>query len=125
MHRLVFAVALTAPLLGIYGCGGYGGGSPTTPAGLPSATPDAIVIDIVGENGARSFNPNPATIPAGRVVVWHNVDNQTHRVVLNDGRSDTGDIGPGRFSGPMTIPPPAPYHCSIHPSMIGTLAAAQ
>ena len=43
---------------------------------------DAIVVDVVGVNGAQSFSPNPATITAGRTVVWHNVDTTTHRVGL-------------------------------------------
>jgi plastocyanin len=124
MRQFICAAALTAPLLGILGCG-YGGGSPIEPAGSPSAPADALVIDIIGERGTQSFSPNPATVPTGRLVVWHNRDNQTHRVVLNDGRVDTGDIAAGRFSAPMTIPPPAPYHCSIHPSMTGTLVAGQ
>jgi plastocyanin len=85
----------------------------------------AIVINVVRENGAQSFSPNPATVPAGQTVVWHNVDTIVHRVVLNDGALDTGNIGPGGFSVAMTLVAPGPYHCSIHPSMIGTIAGGQ
>jgi hypothetical protein len=28
---------------------------------------------------------------------------------------------PGAFSQPMTLGAPGPYHCSIHPDMVGTL----
>ena len=80
-----------------------------------------VVINVVGINGALSFSPNPATVPADRMVVWHNVDNQTHRVVLDDGKLDTGNISAGRFSAPMTLTAPSPSHCSIHPSMVGTI----
>jgi plastocyanin len=51
---------------------------------------------------AQSFSPNPATLPAGQVVVWHNIDSITHRVVLNDGSLDTGNR-PGASSQPMAI----------------------
>ena len=49
------------------------------------------------------------------------VDTVTHHVVLNDGTLDTGNIAPGAFSGPMTLMAVGRYHCSIHPSMVGSL----
>jgi plastocyanin len=98
-----------------------------TPTPTPSpAPPSAIVtINVLGVDGVQSFSPNPATLPAGQRVVWHNVDSITHRVVLNDGSLDTGNLAPGASSQPMTINTGGgPYHCSIHPSMVGTLVAA-
>jgi plastocyanin len=86
-----------------------------------------VTISVVGINGAQSFSPNPATLPAGQMVVWHNVDSITHRVVLNDGSLDTGNLDPGASSQPMAINVPGggdPYHCSIHPVMVGTLVPA-
>jgi plastocyanin len=53
-------------------------------------------------------------------VIWHNVDTVTHRVVFNDGEVDTGNIAPGAFSAEMGLVAPGPYHCSIHPPMVGT-----
>ena len=95
-----------------------------TPSPTPTPPPSIVTINVVGINGAQSFSPNPATLPAGQMVVWHNVDSITHRVVLNDGSLDTGNLNPGASSQPMTINVPAggdPYHCSIHPVMVGTL----
>jgi plastocyanin len=86
-----------------------------------------VTINVVGINGAQSFSPNPATLPPGQMVVWHNVDSITHRVVLNDGSLDTGNLNAGASSQPMAINVPAagdPYHCSIHPQMVGTLVAS-
>jgi plastocyanin len=84
-----------------------------------------VTINVVGINGAQSFSPNPATLPAGQMVVWHNIDSITHRVVLNDGTLDTGDLGPGASSQPMSINNGGgPYHCSIHPVMVGTIVPA-
>jgi plastocyanin len=59
------------------------------------------------------------------MVVWHNVDTVTHRVVLDDGRLDAGNIAAGSFSAPMTLAAPGSYHCTIHPEMIGTIAGGQ
>jgi plastocyanin len=56
------------------------------------------------------------------MVVWHNVDNTTHRVVLKDRSVDTGNLAPGASSQPTAIGAAgAQYHCSIHPEMIGSL----
>jgi hypothetical protein len=34
---------------------------------------------------------------------------------------DTGNLGPGASSAPMTLAAVGGYHCSIHPDMVGTL----
>ena len=123
--RTRFGIILVALLVGIAACGGYGGGPSTAPDGLSSPPAGATVIDIVGINGSRSFSPNPASIPAGQMDTWHNVDVVVHRVVFDNVRVDTGDIGPGRFTGAMTLPAAAAYHCSIHPEMVGTVVNAR
>jgi plastocyanin len=122
MRRFFFAAGLAASTLCVTACGGnsYGSSSPSSPSDTPPPA-NAITINVVRENGNQSFSPNPATIPAGQTVVWHNIDTTTHRVVLNDGKLDTGNLVPGAFSQPMTLAAPSPYHCSIHPDMVGAL----
>jgi plastocyanin len=116
---------VTVFVLSFWGCGGSGyssgsGATPNTPT--PSTTAGAVTINVVAINGAQSFSPNPATLPAGQLVVWHNVDTITHRVVLNDRSVDTGDLAPGASSEPIAIGSAGgQYHCSIHPAMIGSL----
>src|SRR4051812_37402266 len=119
MRNHLLAAGLAALTLGAAACGGYG----STPSGPTNDPPPAgaITISVVRENGSQSFSPNPATVPAGQVVVWHNIDTTTHRVLLNDGKLDTGNLSPGAFSQPMTLGTPGPYHCTIHPDMVGTL----
>ena len=121
-----FATASVLTLnLGIWGCGGsgYSNGStnsPTTPT--PMTSNGVVTINVVAIHGAQSFSPNPATLPSGQMVVWHNVDNTTHRVVLNDRSVDTGDLAPGASSQPMVIGRASrQYHCSIHPEMVGSI----
>jgi plastocyanin len=120
MRVHVLAVAAAATVLGVSACSSYGNPSPSAPTGQAAPPAGAIVISVVGINGAQSFSPNPATVPAGQTVVWHNVDTVTHRVVFNDGELDTGNIAPGAFSAAMGLVAPGPYHCSIHPPMVGT-----
>jgi len=128
--RAFLAVAAVVTLgIGAWGCSGngYGAGpsvnsaSPTAPSGSNSAS-DIVTVNVVAINGAQSFSPNPATLTSGQRIVWHNIDSIRHRVVLNDGSMDTGNLAPGASSQPMTIGAQgAPYHCSIHPEMIGSI----
>lgn len=124
--RITFAGAIVALGLVASGCSSsYDGGNPTAPtpqAPTPSTSNSIVTINIVRDSGAQSFSPNPATLPAGQMVVWHNADGVTHRVVLNNGSLDTGNLAPGASSQPMSINNGGgAYHCSIHPSMIGTI----
>ena len=123
MRVFVTASAVVALGLGMWGCSGNGyagnNGNPTTPT---VSGPGVVTINVVAVNGAQSFSPNPASLPAGQMVVWHNVDTITHRVVLNDRSVDTGDLAPGASSQPMAIAAAGgQYHCSIHPSMVGSV----
>ena len=124
--RGVVASCLVVCSLTAWGCGSSSSGNPVAPP--PTNTPpnNAVTVNVVADNGVQSFSPNPATLPAGQMVVWRNVDNVTHRVVLNNGSVDTGNLAPGASSRPVAVnTASAPYHCSIHPSMVGTLNAAQ
>jgi plastocyanin len=111
----------------ILGCGRSGYNNPASPspsASSGTAPANAVVIAITSNNGAQSFSPNPASIPDGQLVVWHNADSITHHVVLNDGTIDTGDLAPGATSAAMTMRTNgANYHCSIHPTMVGSINA--
>ena len=122
MRTFVSISVVAAIGLGAWGCGGSGYSSGTGGTTSPTAPSGAgiVTVTVVAINGAQSFSPNPATLPAGQRIVWHNIDSITHRVVLNDRSVDTGDLAPGAFSQPVTIGAGgAPYHCSIHPEMIG------
>ena len=113
--RVLAAAAAIVAGLGASSCGG-GSSSPTTPS-----TPDVVTITITRQNGAQSFSPNPVTA-AGQMVVFRNSDNVVHRVQLNDGTLDTGNIAPGATSNAVLMPGAGThYHCTIHPDMIGAV----
>jgi plastocyanin len=123
--KTLSSTAIVAVLgLTTWACSSSGyGTAPSTTSSSPAPSPAGIVtVNVVAINGAQSFSPNPATLPAGQKVVWHNIDSVTHRVVLNDGAIDTGNLAPGASSSPMTIGSAGgAYHCSIHPEMIGSI----
>ena len=113
MHLIRARAVLAVFCLGASACAGVY--SPM------SATGNAVPIDVVAINGAQSYSPNPASVPAGQMVVWHNIDKETHRIVLDDRSVDTGNLAPGASSAPMPIGAVGPYHCTIHPEMVGTI----
>jgi plastocyanin len=109
------------------GGGGYGGSStpPTTPSPAPTGT-NIVTISIVGDRGATSFSPNPATCNPSQMVVWKNNDTIVHRVVIDGLGIDTGPLNPGASSQPMSLANVSRgYHCSLHPGMVGALNGAE
>jgi len=126
--RLLRTSALMFGLAAVFGCGGGGGSSsaatPSAPSTPSAAAAAQATITIVGQNGKQAFTPNPATF-GGQQVVFKNNDNVTHRVVLNDGSIDTGDIAPGAISRAVAMPSSGTnYHCAIHLGMIGGVDGA-
>ena len=125
MRVCVTAAVVTAFALGFAACGanGYSSGSGGNPTSPTASSPEGVVtINVVAINGAQSFSPNPATLPAGQMIVWHNVDTITHRVVLDDRSVDTGDLAPGASRQAMAIGAGGgQYHCTIHPVMVGSI----
>jgi plastocyanin len=116
---------LVAGSLFAMACGGGSsspppGGNPAGPTPPPAGA--STTISIVGDRGASSFTPNPATAGQGRTVAWQNTDGVVHRIMSNDGTFDTGNIAPGATSTAVTLATDgANYHCTIHPGMIGAV----
>jgi len=118
--RVLLKAAAFVSVTAASACGSSGGSTATT----PSAAASSLTITIQGQNGTQAFSPNPATF-GGQSVVFKNNDSVVHRVVLNDGSVDTGDIAPGATSRAVTMPANGTnYHCSIHAGMIGSVSAA-
>lgn len=111
--------------LATWTCGGSGGsgGSGNNPAApAPAPTSTATTIDIVGDRGAQSFSPNPATVRQGAMFSWRNTDSVVHHILLNDGSLDSGVIAPGASSRLLELGTDgANYHCTIHRGMVGSI----
>ena len=99
--------------------------STSTPAPTPSA-PTVVTVSIVGFTGSGSYVPNPVPAAVGDAVAWKNNDVTTHHVVLDDGSADLGNLAPGATTRSITIGSGASlsFHCTIHPTMIGSINGA-
>ena len=80
----------------------------------------------MGQRNDQSFSPNPAPITQGSLVVWQNNDNTVHRIVMNDGSFDSGNIAPGAMSTTMRLTSSGgSYHYVLHPTtMFGSINTA-
>jgi plastocyanin len=72
--------------------------------------------------GNRAFVPDDLSIAVGATVTWTNTDSISHTSTSNAVGWDSGIIAPGRqFSVTYQTAGTFPYHCTIHPGMVGTV----
>lgn len=116
--------------LALWSCGGGKGtavATPTSPSPPVSApAPATVTVTIVASTGNTAFQPNPVRANAGDTVVFRNTDRLMHRLVMDDGSADLGDIAPGATSRSMTLrnANAATFHCTLHSSMVGSINGA-
>ena len=90
---------------------------------MPNPPPGQMtrIINIIGSFGSGAFDVNPIQATVGDMIVWMNADKTTHHIVFDDG-TDAGNIIPGQSSAPIAMTNAVvTYHCTIHPSMVGTI----
>ncbi len=111
---------ISAALLYQVGCGS----SPSAPSAPPPSGGggNPSVIAIVGSSGSQAFTPNPDSVSNGGTFDFRNSDSNTHHIVADNGSFDTGTLPPGATSGVYAAGSGAiQYHCTIHPSMVGSI----
>jgi plastocyanin len=128
-RRSLRVLAVVAGVVASVACGGGGYGSNPTPMPTPAPVGGGgsadVTITINGMLGAASFSPNPAAVKVGQRVAWRNADSTSHTATSST--FDTGAIGSGQTSAPVTVTAAGnvDYHCTIHPTMVGTLTVTQ
>jgi plastocyanin len=124
--RMLIASTLS---LSVIACGGGDSSPPTSPSPMPSPLPpsggasSSVTIPRGAEVlGNRAFNPSEVNVAVGDTVTWVNTDTVSHTSTSNAAGWDSGSIAPGRqFSFAFTTAGTFPYHCAIHPGMVGTV----
>jgi len=120
-------VVLALILYSCGGGGGYGGGVPQGTLTVQAVTcPASGTTDISIVSSASGFNPSSETVPAVNTTVkWTNNDSVQHTVTsttvpLYGTFNESVNAGASvclKFTAAGTFN----YHCSIHPSMTGTV----
>ena len=134
MSRARFFLSLLAAA-SLAGCSNYST-SPNPPSGGGMQAANSISIVFGAQTkGTAAFSPNPITISlasaTGGVVKWTNNDQNsgvyggagtTHNITADDGGFSSGNLAPGStFQRTFALAGSYAYHCSIHPTMKGTV----
>src|SRR3954468_3582287 len=135
----ILAIIIAIAALWAVSCGGGGGGAystpttpststpaPSTPAPSTPVTSANVTVAIIGPSGSSSFTPNPASATSGQTVAFKNNDGTMHHLVADNGSWESGDIAPGATSKILTVSTSSAlnFHCTIHPTMVGTINGA-
>ena len=73
-----------------------------------------------------AFNPSTLNVKVGTTVTWINKDSTTHNVVSDSGLFQSGDLTNGMsYNYTFNTSGSYPYHCSIHPTMTGTIVVSE
>jgi len=119
---------VSAALMFAIACGGYSAPS-TAPSPMPSPTPSpgvpssSVVIPVGAESlGNRAYMPAELNVAVGTTVTWMNTDSTSHTSTSNAAGWNSGIVAPaGQFSFAFQTAGTFPYHCTIHPGMVGTV----
>jgi plastocyanin len=124
--RMLYRSALLVVVIGfLTSCSNSASTTPSSTTPTPNA--NSVVVNVPntggygGGNGASSFVPGDVTIPVGGSVDWSNMDGVEHHPTADDGSWDAdlpaGSDADVKFKTAGTWS----YHCSIHPSMTGSV----
>lgn len=137
MRTILRGPAAIGVALVLAACGGGTTQEPTSAAGTPppAATAEATTAgeapcmdstdptDVSAAAEGNAWVPAAISANVGDVITWANADSVPHAVGLDDGScAMTGTIGGGQtkslvFSEAGSFP----FHCTVHPSMKGTI----
>jgi plastocyanin len=125
MENKLRMVALVVVILAMWvaACG-PGPSVPPTPKPGTQPTSTSTQAEITITNFA--FNPQSLTVKAGTTVKWTNQDSAPHTITSDAGDWDSGSLGKGQsFSHTFAQAGTFTYHCTIHPSMKGTIVVTE
>jgi len=122
MRRLVGPLLLVAAVAIIAAaCNGTGSTAYGAPASTAATTTAATATNAATIKGF-SFQPDVLKVKVGAKVTWTNDDTVAHTVTADTNSFASGNLQPaGSFSFTFTRPGTYAYHCSIHPSMHGSV----
>jgi plastocyanin len=117
----------TAALL-LAACSGYGGTATTAPGATTAGGGTAPCTDSTGATTVAATVANntwsqPVNAKVGDVITWANSDGVPHKVALDDGSCAMAANIPGGGSKSLVFSKAGtyPFHCSVHPTMKGTI----
>jgi plastocyanin len=104
-------------------CGsGYAPPSAPTPTPPPAASSSVSIPTGARSLGNRAYAPDDLNVAVGTTVTWTNTDSVGHTSTSDAAGWNSGTLAPGgQFSFEFQTAGTFPYHCAIHPGMVGTV----
>ncbi len=130
---IVGAVVVVIVLAGgflLFGSRGANAPTTSTPQSVPSeesvssTAPSEVLESVSIQTQNFAFSPSTIKIKAGGTISFTNKDSAKHSITSDDGKSfDSGLIAKDQTKTVKAPTEPGTYtfHCSLHPSMKGTL----
>ena len=140
MRPVTRTIATLFTVVALAGCSGGASLAPTTAANtqappgsqapVATTTGSKVCADSTGTTtveasvGGNEWGPVSAKV--GDVITWTNADPVPHRVGLDDGSCTMSSPIPGGGKASLVFSTPGtfPFHCTVHPSMKGTITIA-
>ena len=120
MRMAAWWLGLALSLVFVASCG-----DDSTPSSPTMPTANAVPVSIVSGSislTTTAYNPNPVTVQRGGIVTWTNNDSIPHTSTSDAAGWNSGTLAPGAsFSMTFQTAGTFPYHCTIHPNMVGTV----
>ena len=120
--RTILRIGLSVmATLALAACSGGGGGTTGSVASVcnDSTGPTGVAATVQNKTWSQPINAK-----VGDVITWTNSDNVPHKVALDDGSCTmSANIDPsgGTHSLVFTKAGTYPFHCTVHPTMTGTI----
>jgi plastocyanin len=121
-------VVVSVAIMAAIACGGSSSSStspsqtPPLPAPAPGATSSVAIPVGAASLGTSSYAPDDLNVTVGTTVTWTNTDSVLHTSTSDGQGWSSGAIAPGgQFSVAFPRTGTFPYHCTIHPGMVGNV----
>lgn len=129
MRSIARGLAAFATAAALAACSGGGGAATNPPGGGSPTQAAAVCTDSTGattvEATVGDFKwSQPITAKVGDVITWTNTDTAAHKVATDDGACTMGaNIAGGGGKASLVFNKAGTYafHCTLHPSMKGTI----
>ena len=125
-HLLIVGLLL---VVGLVACGGSSSpattSAPAASVGTAGANLGAATV-MISATTQLTFDPAMQTAHVGDIIQWSNTGSVMHTVTfdsepsLSDPSLDPGGVWEVKFTTAGTYQ----YHCSIHPTMVGTIVVS-
>jgi plastocyanin len=113
---LVVAVALVAAC---------GSGPAPAETSVPETQPAGASSEVQVSVSNFAFDPQSVTVKVGATVRWTNQDSARHTITSDAGDWDSDSLSQGQsYSHTFTQEGTFTYHCTVHPTMTGTVVVA-